>query len=265
MSTIDKFSHIHDIQHAVSHIHDNPDKPIVTQTNSVEDFVKGVFGDIEHTNLFVNTKVRMGSGIGPHFDVYENDINPEYPFVATYNTVGYATLRATALDSHLVDYYKTKYPEPTQEAWAERRALCGLAFAYPVNSVYEAAITPGTGLIIPQNDSHYVAHNVLGELNGPYDIGRFLKFSVPDNKAEAKANIRSELYTTYAQYLEQQHEATEQKKREDAVQRRQERVDKLFDKAWRYSGLEFMANRKESKVEQMRQIARAESRHRPLD
>ncbi len=201
-----------ELRAAVMDVRNHPDVPIVAQLPSLEEFVAAVYGD-DTTELMVQSVIRPQRGIGAHWDIHDPYVDPERPFVATYNRRGAAMLRATVLDDLLLQRYNEAFPEPTLEARAARRHYSNFAFK-TAELTYQAQITPGTGLIIPQVQgalplihnitppSQHKARFIQYASRSTSDGGEFVKFAAPGASDEAYNIHIEEGYKPYEEFLD---------------------------------------------------------------
>lgn len=156
---------------------------VVVTARDEQHFVRSLFGD--RPNVYVCRQTRDGTESGPHFDVYQSIIDPACPFVATFNLAGAAIIHSTELDPELAAYYSKHYAEQSDDAYAARRLLGGLALRQPGMRKEQQNIAKGAGMIIPQRVGALpVVHDVR-----PTDQseGVFLKFIVPKGDGHALA------------------------------------------------------------------------------
>lgn len=226
------YSYPHNLQNRVNHINQFPGRPILAESTSETTFVQGVFGEIDPEELLVKEVGRPQEGIGPHFDLHDDLVNPEHPFIATYNIHGEATLRATALPKELWDYYKSQYPEATEQAKIARRHLGALALMDPTSTVYKGTVRKGTGLIIPQVVGEPPLIHNIAPLSRHRSVpnpargvaGKFLKFVAPRPTMKALRTLEKEGYGTFAE-----RQLTQARKEEERIKVLQEveRINKL--------------------------------------
>ncbi len=196
-----------EIRAAVMDVRNHPDVPIVAQLPSLEEFVAAVYGD-DTTELMVQSVIRPQRGIGAHWDVHDPYVDPEHPFVATYNRRGSAMLRTTVLDDILHQRYAAAFPEPTAGARAARRQYSDFAFK-TADVIYQSHITPNTGLIIPQvQGASPLIHNITPQSSYKSrflsDGGEFVKFAIPAATDQALAMHIEEGYRPYAAFLDEE-------------------------------------------------------------
>jgi hypothetical protein len=213
------------IKNVVSHISTYDEPLIVTQTASVSEYVSTVFNGADQSDIYIRNDTRPAGGIGPHFDVYDEHVSPEFPFIGTFNLQGRAILKATWLSEELQNYYDTTYPVRTELAKAARRPLAQLALLQPGAEVYDSNIASGVGLVIPQMtegaQGRYIVHDIVPERTislaskfiRPYKFNQaalpiternahFQKFVVPRDTDDAREAVINEGYIPYDQYIE---------------------------------------------------------------
>lgn len=165
-------------QEIVAAFHGRP-RIVFVQARSERSFVESLFKDVRPpTAVYVRRELRAGRSRGPHFDLYQSVVHRDYPFVATFNIVGDASVESTVLDQALASYYFSHYPQPTETAYTARRLVSELTLIQRRQSALETGrITPGVGLVIPQREFALpVVHEVRPAHGSP---GVFLKFLVP--------------------------------------------------------------------------------------
>lgn len=224
------FIYPHNLHNRVKLIPQFPEKPILAGGMSESTYIQAVYGDVDPEELYVKKVKRPAGGIGPHFDIHTDLVNPDYPFVATYNVRGRATLRATVLSDELKDYYDSRYLVPTEDAKAARRHIGALALMDTDAEVYEGAISPHTGLIIPQIVGvSPLVHDIepldrpprpiirTSGLLAPIDApaGEFMKYIVPRTTNRAINAVVNEGYTSLTE--SNRIRAEEQRRKEEAI------------------------------------------------
>ncbi len=187
-----------ELREAVRQLPEYPDRPIVARVPSLEDYVTAVFGEEVASHSLMATHVdRPPNGIGPHWDVHNDLLDPNFPFVATFNRRGRATVRTAILDEELSRDYDKNFPDPTNEARRVRRHYGAIAFA-TAEVVGMAEIGPGYGLVFPQlpgTDAPKIVHSI--EPLYPSHPGDFIKFAVPNNTIEARDEHVQEGFAPY--------------------------------------------------------------------
>ena len=180
-------------------LQDEPRILVVTATDE-KHFVETLFPHVDpRTRVVVSRETRDGQSRGPHFDVYQSIVHPAYPYVATLNLTGSATVESTVLPPRLASYYFKHHPVPTENAYTARRLVSALALQDPRARVARHFMRPGTGMIIPQQDRALpVVHDVRPQpADGPDSAGLFLKFLVPRADAEAFAAAEGQGFTPW--------------------------------------------------------------------
>ncbi len=192
-----------ELREAVAELPNNPDRPIVAKLPSLEEYVAAVYGD-NTASLMAQSIIRPDRGIGAHWDIHSPYVDTERPFVATYTRRGFAALRATQLRERLHMDYVERYPEPTAEARAARRAYSNLSFK-TADVIYKADITPGTGLIVPQVPGVLpLVHDIAPASIYPSwadDSGEFVKLVIPSAAGIARTTHQREGYRSYEEFL----------------------------------------------------------------
>lgn len=228
------FIYPHNLHNRVQLIPEFPDRPILADGMDESTYVNAVFGDVDPDELYIKEVNRPFEGIGPHFDIHNNLVSKEYPFVVTYNIRGMATLRATALSDALDEYYKSRYPVATNNAKIARRHVGALALLDPSSTVYEGRIASRTGLIIPQVAGETpLIHDIVPSVRmRPRPVarqlmhpgtstsaGKFNKYIVPRQTKKALKVIQSEGYKTLSEYQRVKNEERERREEEARVQK----------------------------------------------
>ena len=220
-----------ELRQAVAELPNNPDRPIVAKLPTLEAYVDAVYGD-DTASLMAQSILRPHRGIGAHWDIHSPYVDTERPFVATYTRRGFAALRATQLRERLHMDYIERYPKPTVEARAARRAYSKLALK-TAEVIYKADITPGTGLIVPQVlGASPLVHNILPEPIYPSwanDNGEFVKLVTPSEANDAHTAHQREGYRSYDDFLadeEARRQASErQRAQEDEERQRRSKLE----------------------------------------
>lgn len=186
-------------QAIIAAFHSEPRIVVVTAVDE-QQFVDSLFPDVQPpTAVYVSRETRSGSGRGPHFDLYQAVVHRDYPFVATLNLVGDATVVSTVLDRTLASYYFKHYPQPTETAYTARRLVSALTLSQPQRTPQVARIGAGVGVIIPQREYALpVVHDVRPDAEyGPSSYGLFLKFVVPRPDDASLAFVESLGFTRW--------------------------------------------------------------------
>lgn len=163
---------------------------VLVTARSDRHFVECVFGDLApEAEVYVSRQVRTGGTRGPHFDLYDALLHDDFPFVATLNLAGKASVAVAVLDPALTSYYRKHYPKPSEAAHAARRMVSKLTLLQGRSRPEIGRIEPGVGMIIPQRaGARPVVHEVSPPAyQGPESYGLFLKFIVPRSDARDAA------------------------------------------------------------------------------
>ncbi|MGK2881205.1 MAG: hypothetical protein ACSLE6_10565 [Mycobacterium sp.] len=154
-------------------------------------FVETLFGsDAAATRVHMSTQTRNGTERGPHFDLYQSMVDPRFPFLATFNLAGAATVESAELDPGLTAYYFKHYPTINESAHKARRFVSALGLQQPGVRTETQHLGEGVGMFIPQLHNAYpVIHEVRPlESGSPLSHGVFHKFIVPrDDESARKA------------------------------------------------------------------------------
>lgn len=163
-------------------------------------FVESLFGvAVPAKRVWVSRETRDGFERGPHFDLYQSIVDPAYPFLATFNLTGTATVESTELDPELAAYYFKHYPTITESAYAARRFVSALALQQPGWRKESQQLTEGVGMFIPQRVGALpVIHEVRPPAaDGPQSQGVFHKYIVPRNEQNALAAARGQRFVPW--------------------------------------------------------------------
>jgi hypothetical protein len=140
-------------------------------------FLKTVFPGIGNSRLYGQIFDREPKGRGAHFDVYDEFLHPDFPWVALFNLSGDAVVSVCRLPDSLGVRYSLAHPEATDEAYEARRRIAEEALTDPGAHPDKGHLFSECGLIIPQQrDGPDWIHNIV-----PMDErnpGRFAKFAV---------------------------------------------------------------------------------------
>ncbi|HVX24296.1 MAG TPA: hypothetical protein VG992_03065 [Candidatus Saccharimonadales bacterium] len=149
----------------------------------VNRFVEAVFPRLDRDHVYAHAFDREEPGIGPHFDVYENYLHDDYPWVGVFNLAGRATVRAATLRPELKAIYDDMFPERTDEAGEARRHFGALALQDHRATVYETTLEPGVGMVLPQRPNGLEIVHEVTPVSGKK--GRYLKAIAPDVETES--------------------------------------------------------------------------------
>lgn len=140
-------------------------------------FLNSVFPGGQGLPLYGQVFVREPRGRGAHFDIYDDHLHADFPWVALFNLAGDAVVSVCRLPESLAERYALAYPEPSVAASAERRRLADEAFAAGPVQPEKGMLLAGSGLIIPQQSyGPEWVHNVVPlHAQNP---GRFIKLIV---------------------------------------------------------------------------------------
>lgn len=146
-------------------------------TTGLLGFLTSVFPQVQISTLYGQVFTREPKGRGAHFDVYDNLLQADFPWVALFNLAGDAVVSVCRLPDHLAERYALAHPEASDEAYVERRRLAEEVFADSSIQPQKGILLAGRGLLIPQlrNGPEWI-HSIvpLNEENP----GRFVKFAV---------------------------------------------------------------------------------------
>lgn len=181
-----------DLRNALKRIRRGADEgPIICELNAgLFGFLQAVFPDLPPSELYGQVFDREPSGHGAHFDVYDEYLHTDFPWVAIFNLAGHATVTTVRLPEALATSYARSHGEPSNEAYAERRRISEAALTVPAVHPDKGFLASGSGLIIPQQrKGPDWVHDVVPVL--AQQPGRFVKFAaVEANKTRALSGRR---------------------------------------------------------------------------
>ena len=161
------------------------------------------FRDVEGDEIYAQRFEREPEGRGAHFDIYNERLSEEYPWIALYNLEGTNTITTAKLPEDLANDYFDVYPEPTDEAKVARRTFSKLALKRPEVATSTGQLGPNMGLILPQHiNGPHIIHNVVP--NNVENPGSFVKMVVPANQEEASLLEESD-YLPLEDFLQKDH------------------------------------------------------------
>ena len=152
---------------------------LCTLGGGVLQFIDSVFPEADRDLLLIQKFQREPDGHGPHFDLYNDYLNEEFPWIATLNLTSEANIRSTVLPEDLANAYLMRYPEPNREAFDARRVISRFALDAPEADVWVGYLDVGTSLLLPQHrGGPHIVHEVVPAVSG--DPGEFIKAFVAD-------------------------------------------------------------------------------------
>lgn len=169
------------------------DEVTVCSIGGLLQFVQYAFGN-NPSRLYGQIVTREPEGKGPHFDVYQDILDDDFPYIGIFNLTGSADLRVTVLSFELAKAYRGAFPKPTPEALEARKLFGQLAFAASDIEVAKVRIQPDYGIIIPQRDKHYV-HDIKPVF--PSSGGKYVKLVMINSEDEAEDAIRDAGYEQF--------------------------------------------------------------------
>lgn len=141
-------------------------------------FAGAAFPEADVDNIYAQYNERQSEGRGPHFDIYDEGLSEDYPWLGVYNLAGTCAVQAAIMPRNLNAEYARLYPEPTEEAYEARRHLGALVLDSPLSEVYKGTLRPDRGLILPQSkNGPHIVHEVVPEDSA--NPGNFIKMVVP--------------------------------------------------------------------------------------
>lgn len=192
----------HELRGAVQQIPENPSMAIVAKMPNLKEFVTAIYGN-DTERLMAQSITRPKDGIGAHWDIHNPHIDQQYPFVATYNRRGRAMLQTTILRELLARDYEQRHPEPTSEARTARRLYSNFVLA-TTDTIHEAEIGPGIGLVFPQlnqPDVMPLVHSITPERSASEHRAEFVKLAMPTDTNAAREVHLSEGYQLYGDFM----------------------------------------------------------------
>lgn len=158
-------------------------------------FAGVVFPDQKPDAIFAQSNDREPEGRGPHFDVYDQYLNPDFPWLGLFNLSGDADLVVADLPTDLAETYFRMYPHPTDEAFDARRHFSAIALGNPNAEKGTGRLKNGTGLVMVQRrDRPQVIHDIVPD--HPEQPGKYLKLIVPSGAKDARKRMESGGYKT---------------------------------------------------------------------
>ena len=168
-----------ELARALVRIRTGDDQPPViwAARTGVLGFLSSVFRGCRPADLYGQVFLREPQGRGAHFDVYDDILHADYPWVALLNLAGDAVVTVCRLPEPLARRYEQEYPHPTDAAYAERRRISAGAIGAPDAHLEKGLLSQGSVLVIPQQMAgpDWVHHVVPLREDNP---GRFVKFAV---------------------------------------------------------------------------------------
>lgn len=164
-------------------------------------FADVAFRGLGLSEILAKKVEREAAGRGPHFDVYDDLLHPEYPYVGLYNLTGSACVTATPLPKNMVDAYRRDYPSHSEAAAEARRKFGFVALALAGNTMYTGNLKPRTGLILPQVIEEPLVHEVVPY--EPSNPGSFIKLVVANSTTRAAKILGENDYTSLEELLTQ--------------------------------------------------------------
>lgn len=186
-------------QAIIAAFHSEPRIVVVTARDERQ-FVESLFPEVLPPTAVYVCRESRGGGQGPHFDLYQAIVHRDYPFVATLNLAGDATVVSAVLDRTLASYYFKHYPQPTKTAYTARRLVSALTLSQSGRRPPAAVrIGTGVGMIIPQREYALpVVHDVRPDAEDEQGSdGLFLKFIVPRPDDDSLATVESLGFTRW--------------------------------------------------------------------
>ncbi|HVV25901.1 MAG TPA: hypothetical protein VHC21_02620 [Candidatus Saccharimonadales bacterium] len=133
--------------------------------------------------IYAQFNERESEGRGPHFDIYNEGLDENYPWLGVYNLAGTCEVAAATLPDDMAKQYAELYPEPNEAAHAARRHYGALVLGADTSRVGTGTLEPDMGLILPQRpQGPHIIHEVVPK--NAADPGAFIKMIVPKKDEE---------------------------------------------------------------------------------
>ncbi len=162
------------------------------------EFTDAVYSGVERNDIYARKFDRGPQGLGAHWDVYDDRINPERSWVGVFNIAGTSAVAATFLESDLAEAYDKRYPKPTADAREARRHFSALAFGSPYADIFHGVLTPSTGIVLPQKIAGPdVVHEITPDNEA--EPGQYIKIIVP--RAEVRAEFENDGYMRLDEFV----------------------------------------------------------------
>lgn len=165
-------------------------------------FAMAAFPGANLNGIYAQRNERESTGRGPHFDIYDEGLHKNYPWLAVYNVEGTCTISAAILPEKLAEAYTDLYPVPDEAAHTARRHFGALVLESATTEVYTGTLKPDTGLVLPQrpNGPHIIHEVVPQDREHP---GSFIKIVAPKNTKKVLDTLAEEGFLPIDELLTQ--------------------------------------------------------------
>lgn len=137
-------------------------------------FAETIFPGISATDIQAEVYEREPEGRGAHFDVYDETLVEEFPYLGVFNLDGEVEVTAAELPDDLAKIYFERFPEPNDTAFKARRDFSSIALNLPDTKIYKGTMEAGSGMVLLQNkEGPHIIHNVVPR--DPSLPGKFIK------------------------------------------------------------------------------------------
>lgn len=195
---LEPVKNLRDFIAGVEALYEDPGKPTAKDSVVVSDigggllkFVDAVFTGTHHGEIFAKHYIREPEGRGAHFDVYGDNLQENYPFLAVYNLIGRVSLKALKLPDDLAESYFKRFPEPNEGAFQARRDYSSIVLNSEPKDLCTADLDEGNGLVILQKpEGPHIIHDIAPK--DPNNPGELVKLVCPDSSEIAKRAVEAD-------------------------------------------------------------------------
>ena len=146
-------------------------------------FAAAAFPNVSIDQVYAQFNERESEGRGPHFDIYNEGLDDNYPWLGVYNLAGACAVSAAKLPDDMAKQYAELYPEPNEAAHTARRHYGALVLGAETSRVGTGTLEPDMGLVLPQrSEGPHIIHEIVPK--DPADPGSFIKMIVPRNDTD---------------------------------------------------------------------------------
>jgi hypothetical protein len=163
-------------------------------------FASSTFPGSLSSEVYAQESQREPEGKGAHFDVYEDLLDPERPWLGVYNLAGNISVRAALLPPELQLSYRHSFSATSEEAKSARINYSSIALLDPKTEIRSIELAEHTGLVILQKkDAPYVVHDI-SPLNTS-EPGFYVKLVKPDSTKTSRSNLERVGFRTLDDYV----------------------------------------------------------------
>lgn len=166
-------------------------------------FTESTFPDAASDKIYAKPQQREPAGKGPHFDVYDDLVAEDFPWLGIYNFAGTVSVKAALLPQNLTDHYRKKFPEPSKAAHIAREQYSFTAFCQHDLPQVHGTLSPHTGLVIAQRKDLAPVIHELTPINTA-DPGNYVKLLRPRTDASTQDTLKLAGFVTLDEYVTQQ-------------------------------------------------------------